>query len=545
MISYCIKSRYVFPGNAPAPFPASVLIEDDKIAAVVSYGEEGAFISERTQVIDCKDRLVMPGFVDAHTHFFYGALSASDHVCEDISASTSEEECAQMVFAYAKSHPDAKRIRGRGWFITNWDGAPLPTKKSLDQVLPDIPVYLQAADCHSYWLNSAALKECGIDPDMQVKSGYIGKLENGELSGLLVEMEACAPADAMYQSFEEDELKEIYRNFLKKAAASGITSMSEMMPSDYTRENQEKYKIIKGMEQSGELTVRLHIFTRLYNCRNYAQVFRLKKEFDSDYLRISGLKGFIDGVTETYTGYLLKPYTDWPDTCGIGVPVKSQDELNRCIIEANREGLPVRIHCIADGSVRMALNAFEASVRVNGKFPGNTIEHIENIDPADIPRFRELGVQPSMQPMHLLLDAGGKVQRIGKERIRYEWMTKTLLDSCGSLALGTDYPVVSMNPFDTLYAAVTRKNFDGSEAGCNPEEKLTMGEALKSYTYAAAAAYSRQNEVGSLEKGKFADLIVVSQNLFHIPEQEIRKSRVLLTMTGGKIVYRANDFRQP
>lgn len=533
---YCLKSKAVFTGESEKTIEGCVLVRRERILDVVPFGKEAEYIGEYTKVIDYGGRLLMPGFIDAHTHFFSGAIAASEHVCMEIADSTSEEECVRMVLEFAKAHPNEKRIRGHGWFVTNWGDAPLPTKASLDAVLPDIPVYLQAADVHSYWLNSAALKECGIMADMEVSSGYIGRLDNGELSGMLVEMEACEPADKMYRSFTEEELHEIYLDFLKKAARAGVTSMSEMSPGEYDEEHLNQYRAIRALEEQGQLSLRLHVFTKLYDTEDFSTALKWKENLDSDYLKISGVKGFVDGVVETYTGLLLEPYTDWPDTCGINVPIKPQEELTASVIRANKAGLPVRIHCIADGSVRMALDAFEASVKMNGRHLANTIEHVESIHPADIGRFKELGVIPSMQPIHMILDADGKINRIGKERIQYEWPVKTLLDDCGELALGTDYPVVDISPFDNIYAAVTRRFFDGKAATHNEWEKLSVGEALKAYTSGAARAYSREHEIGTLKKNMFADIIVLDRNLFEISAEDIPDTKIEMTMVGGKML---------
>lgn len=536
-VDYCLKSTAIFDGKSEAPFSGCVLISGNRIVDVVPIGEETAWVGEHTVYKDFGDKLIMPGLIDAHTHFFKGAITASDHVCTSIGDSKSEEECAQMIYQFAKAHPQEKRVRGSGWFITNWGDQPLPTKRSLDALLPDIPVYLQAADAHSYWLNSAALKECGVTTESKVESGYIGKFENGELDGMLVEFDACQYAERMFNSFSEEELEEIYEQFLEISAKNGITSMSEMLPDEYDRKTLEKYHLIKRMEQEEKMKVRLHVFPKMYDTPDFSTYLQWKKELDSDYFQISGVKGFIDGVAETYTGLLLEPYTDKPETCGINVPVKPQEDLNQAVKTANAAGIPVRIHCIADGSVRMALDALEASVKENGKNLHNTIEHIENIHPDDIGRFKELGVLPSMQPIHIILDADGKINRIGEERIKYEWPLQTLLQSYGELAIGTDYPVVDINPFDNIYAAVTRNFFDGSPASHNPEECLTMSQTLRAYTYDAADTYSRKEELGSLEKGKLADLIVIDQNLFTIPKEKIRESHVELTMLGGKIAY--------
>ena len=535
-----IKAKNLFTAESMELTSGCVVIAEDKIVDIVPLEQIDTYVGESTKIIDAKEGLVMPGLIDAHTHFFNGALANSEHVCNDIEKSTSEEDCARIIAEYAKAHPNEKRIRGRGWFITNWGTTELPTKASLDAVLPDIPVYLGAADCHSYWLNSAALKECGVTEDTEVSSGYIGKLPNGELSGMLVEMEACIYAEKKYREFSYEDQVEIFSDFMTKAASYGVTSLSEMIPGEYDDEHFIKYSIVKKLGDSGKAKTRLHLFTKLYDVDDYSVALDWKKKLDGPFLKLAGLKGFIDGVAETYTGLLLEPYTDKPDTCGIGVPAKPLNELKENVYRANAAGLPVRIHCIADGSVRMALDAFEyANSKCGDKALANTIEHIENIHPDDIDRFKKLHVIPSMQPIHMILDADGKITRIGEERIKYEWPLRSIVDSFGSVALGTDYPVVDINPFENIYSAVTRCNFDGSSATHNDWEKLSISEALMGYTAWAAKAYSRENEIGTLKKGMLADVVILDTNLLKVEPKEILNTKVLTTILNGKIVYEA------
>lgn len=535
-----VKAKNLFTAENLELTSGCVVIAEDKIVDIVPLEQIDTYVGESTKIIDAKEGLVMPGLIDAHTHFFNGALANSEHVCNDIEKSTSEEDCARIIAEYAKAHPNEKRIRGRGWFITNWGTTELPTKASLDAVLPDIPVYLGAADCHSYWLNSAALKECGVTEDTEVSSGYIGKLPNGELSGMLVEMEACIYAEKKYREFSYEDQMSIFSDFMTKAASYGVTSLSEMIPGEYDDEHFIKYSIVKKLGDEGRSKTRLHLFTKLYDVDDYSVALDWKEKLDGPFLKLAGLKGFIDGVAETYTGLLLEPYTDKPDTCGIGVPAKPLNELKENVYRANAVGLPVRIHCIADGSVRMALDAFEyANSKCGDKALANTIEHIENIHPDDIDRFKKLHVIPSMQPIHMILDADGKITRIGEERIKYEWPLKTIVDSFGSVALGTDYPVVDINPFENMYSAVTRCNFDGSSATHNEWEKLSIEETLLGYTAWAAKAYSRENEIGMLKKGMLADVVILDTNLLKVEPKEILNTKVLTTILNGKIVYEA------
>ncbi|MCI7304325.1 MAG: amidohydrolase [Clostridiales Family XIII bacterium] len=530
-----LKSKAIFNGRDKKVFSGAVAIRGNQILCAGEAAEE--LIGADTRVIDCGDKLVMPAFVDAHTHYFSGAISSSDHMCTEISQSQSEEECAEMIRQYALAHPDEKRIRGMGWFPANWQDAPLPTKASLDAAVPDRPVYLLAADAHTCWLNSKALAEAGITPDMKPKSGSVGVDEEGRMTGLLFEPEAYKPAMDKIMDIEPEIMKEINRDFIAGLNACGITSASEMMGDDYDAATYKKYDSIMRLEEDDELTLRLHIFGRMDGYTDFTKALDMQKRYASEKLRFSGVKGFIDGVTSTFTGLLLEPYADKPETCGIGVPLASWEDNKRYVTAANSYGLPVRLHCIADGSVRMALDLFQASIEKNGRHGlRNTVEHIETIHPDDIPRFAQLDVIPSMQPYHLTLDFNEKIRRVGEERCRWEWPHKTILNHGGQLAFGTDYPVVEYNPFPNIYSAVTRCDDDGNPTGVNPQECIGLDDTLIAYTSGAARAYSR-DDIGVLEEGKLADVIVVDRNLFAIDPMEIKDAAVEMTIMDGKIVF--------
>lgn len=223
----------------------------------------------------------------------------------------------------------------------------------------------------------------------------------------------------------------------------------------------------------------------------------------------------------------MEPYIDKPETCGEGLPLWPERKMKKEIIAANKAGIQVRLHCIADGSVRMALDLFEKSAEVNGEHGlRNTIEHIENIHPDDLDRFAELDVIPSVQPYHVTLAANGKVNQIGEKRARLQWPFRTLLEHEGALALGTDYPVVTIDPFTTIYAAVTRRDDDGKLTSTNPWEKISMADTLKAYTSGAARVYHVEDSMGTLEPGKMADIIVLSGDLFEVDKEEIRGMKV-------------------
>lgn len=532
-----LKSSRIFTALSGETISGGVAVRGNRIIAV---GQEAlALEGPDTEIRDYGNRLIMPAFIDAHVHYFVGAIAASDHMCDTLAATTSEADCVNMIKKFAEEHPDEKRVLGIGWFPANWGDAPLPTKKSLDDAIPDRPVYLIAADCHTFWMNTPALEETGITPDMKPRSGSIGLLENGELSGLLFEPDAFAPAMAQVMDLDPEIMKEVHRDFLHHINRCGVTSISEMSADDYTDTTHRNYTIVKEMDDAGDLTCRLHLYTKLDGYTDFSKALEYRKEFFSEKLRLNGVKGFIDGVTSTFTGLLLAPYSDRPETCGVGVPNVPESENTQYIIAANKAGLPVRLHCIADGSVRMALDMYEKSRNANGSQDFfNTVEHIENIHPADIPRFSELSVIPSMQPYHLTLDFNEKIRRIGEERCRYEWPHRSLLDAGAQLAFGTDYPVVDFDPFPNIYAAVTRCDDNGIPTGVNPQECITVAEALTAYTKTAALAYNR-DDIGILATGKLADIIVVDRDLLHIPHSEIPEASVLLTVMDGEIVYDA------
>lgn len=535
-----IKSNAIFTSTADSPFSGAIAIKKHTIIHIEENADLSYFIGEETQVLDYGDKLVMPGFVDAHVHFILGALIFSDHICKEIGEAKTESECVEIMKIFAQSHADEKRLIGIGWFPANWNSDVLPTKKSLDEAFPDTPVYLIAADFHTLWLNSKALEESGYRKNSKPKNneGEIGFFEDGSLNGLLFELGAFEPALKKIMDFDIFIMEEIFSNFLTYVTSCGVTSLSEMTGENYDEGSYRLYEIIKGLEDTQQLSARLFLYSRLKGYTDFSPALALKEKYNSDYFKLSGVKGLIDGVSSTFTALLLEPYTDRPDTCGIGVPLIPPSIMVQNIIAANKVGLPVRLHCIGDGAVRMGLDMFETSQKINDTHSFcNTIEHIESIHPSDIPRFKELNVIPSMQPYHLVLDQNEKIERIGLERCKWEWPHKSFLNEGATLAFGTDYPVVDMNPLLTIHAAITRKDDDGQETGINPEQCIRLSETLKAYTIGGAKAYGMAHKIGTLEKGKLADVVVLSHNLFDMTPEEILNTSVEATIVGGKLVY--------
>jgi hypothetical protein len=334
-------------------------------------------------------------------------------------------------------------------------------------------------------------------------------------------------------------MREIHRAFQRKLASFGVSAVSEMFADDYTDETSERYRQLLRLDETEGLCAQAFIYTKLFDYTDFTPFFQMQRDISSAHVHIAGVKGFIDGVTETYTGLLLEPYTDRPETCGDGLPLHPMEEMQQEILAANRAGIQVRLHCIGDGAVRMALDMYQRAVEQLGEQDlRNTIEHIENIHPDDLDRFAALHVIPSMQPYHLTLSNGGKVWRLGEERCKLEFPVRTIFDRGGALAIGTDYPVVTIDPFRTIYAAVTRCDDNGKPTGCNPDtEKLPLADVLRAYTIGAARVYHAEKTMGSIEPGKDANLLVLTKNLFEIPAEEILQTRVQVNYFEGKEVY--------
>ena len=534
---FIVKSKNVFTGTDCGPSPAAILVNGKNIEAVLPYEYQGY------PVFDYGESLIIPSFIDAHTHLFSGAIDASEFVCTDLGSCASEEECARMMADYAASHPDQKRLRGSGWFVGAWGDPSLPDKKSLDAFIDDRPVYLLCADSHSMWVNSKALEEMALPEDFDVPDGEVCRYENGEMTGLFLEPAAYAPAKAKYMEFSRDELIALHEEFQGKLAKYGISAVSEMMAPDYVPSEFENYEIIRDLENRGLMNSHVYVYTKLFGYTDFSSYFETKEKYDSSHLHIAGVKGFIDGVTETHTGLLLEPYTDMPDTCGDNVPLRAKELMQQEITAANKAGIQVRLHCIADGSVRMALDMYQASAAENDIVPlRNTVEHIENIHPDDIGRFKELGVVPSVQPYHLVLANNGSVIRLGKERCKYIFPNRTLYENSEDLAFGTDYPVVTMDPFVSIHAALTRCDDDGNPSGLNHEEqKLPLEVILKCYTINAARVYHCEDKMGSIEPGKMANFLVLSRNLFKAGPDEIEDTHVEVNYFEGREIYRYCD----
>lgn len=538
---YVIKSNCMFTGLEKEPYKGGVAVKGNKIVAVGPDMILDAVTDEDTKVYTFGDNLITPGLIEAHAHFIEGALAESKYSVENLEKCKSKEEVAAIVKKYHDEHPGLKKILGTGWFPGNWEDQTLPTKELLDEASPDIPVILTSADMHTGWLNSKGLEylELPEDPADWEYPELFGRDENGELTGLLFELAYTTYGIKKFTELDEKDNEEIRGNLFKIIAKCGVTMWDEV--SGHIPFRLFDFYDFKKLNDKGLLTMRLNWAAGLKKDGDYSEAFRLKEEAGDGLMRVNQIKGLIDGVTPTHTAFLSEPYTDDPTTCG-GDPDWTYEEYERGILAANAAGFGVRIHAIGDKAVRWCIDAYEKSNEVNdaaNKGIKNAIEHIETIIPEDIPRIGAAGIVASMQPEHLPQDNNDKLTRLGLERAKTEWAFKSIQDGGAVLAFGSDYPVATFSPFSGMYYAITRNSYEGEPTGFNPEEKLSLYDTLRAYTYGGAYVSDMEDEVGTLEVGKLADIAVLDRNLFTIDVEDIKSTQSILTMVDGKIVYEA------
>lgn len=528
-----ICSNAIFDGNSE-PKPGAVVVSKDRIVAVGKKEDVKSFIKSDTKIYEFEDQLVMPGFHDSHVHLILSGLYES---CVNLQDTDTEEEAAKMVGDFAEKTPDAPWVLGFSWFPGFWKNGEMPTRHTLDKYVVDRPVFLLNYEGHSCWVNSKALEICNIDKNTEdPEDGEIIRDEEGNPTGVLLEGAMSLVSDAL--SLTESQQKIVIKKLLSKAASCGVTSIRDMQ--FFLGQNLGDISIYKELEEKGELTARLHVCPGLGGDLEYIE--KLRKEYNSSKIKIAGLKQFLDGVPATYTAYLCDPYSDKPETKG--KPTISLEKLKELVIKADEKDFAVCLHACGDGAVRMGLDAIEAARKVNGKKDTrHSIEHVEVIHPDDIERFEELDVIASMQPEHLISDKYFANHpyplRLGPDRTRYTWAFKTLLKNNIKIVFGSDCPVVDLNPMQGIFRAVTRVHDDGKpEGGWNPEQKLSVLEALHAYTVEPAYAVKREHELGTLKPGNLADIIVLEKNLFNIPSEEIIDTKTLLTIVNGEIVYK-------
>lgn len=530
-----IKSNAIFDSVAERPYAGFVAVTGNRIVGAGKTEEADQYISRDTQVYNYENQLVMAGFHDSHSHLLMAGMFRT--YINLIDAKSEEEAVLMVKKAADQSQEKEGWIVGFSWYHVFWENKTLPTRKSLDKYFPNRPVFLVNAEAHGAWVNTKALEIAGITKETPDPfGGEIARDEEGEATGFLYES-AAGLVGKYALVFTPEEEKVLIRAYQEGAKEYGITAVNDVQP--YFHGNMGNLDVYSEMDKSGELTVRIHAAPDLLGNLDEAETWR--NRYRSDKLRVEHLKQFLDGVSTTHTALVLEAYADAPDNYGI--PLTDTEAIKNAVPEAHKRGFSVKLHSCGDKSARMALDFYENAINLYGKNQArHAIEHIEMIQAEDIPRFGELGIIPSVQPEHLALTQTFAENpypvTLGKERADRTWPLKSLYDSAGLLAIGSDCPVVDNNPFLEIYRGVTRLHNDGKpEGGWNPGEKLSLYEVLRSYTYGSAYGVGREDELGTLEAGKLADIVVIDRNLFEVDPEELKTAKVDMTIMDGKVIY--------
>lgn len=516
-----------------------------QVTAVGSNDDIAAYIGPETEVVELNGRFVMPGFIEGHGHYL--GLGRSKQIL-DLSGVKNWDEVVSMVAVAVDKAQPGEWIFGRGWHQDKWDRVPedavdgVPVNTTLSAVSPDNPVLLGHASGHAAFANDAALAAAGVgndtaDPD----GGTIVRDANGKATGLLRETAQRLLNDAVeaYEARltpEETEQRLREQVFLagQEALAHGVTSFHDAGASF------ETIDFFKRLESEGALPVRLYVMVRRQSNEEMdamLPVYRMVAE-GNDFLTVRSIKRQIDGALGAHGAWLLAPYEDLPSTAGLVLEPVEDIEATADI--AIKHGFQVNTHAIGDRANRETLDIYERAFEragVDGKPLRWRVEHAQHIDPADVPRFAGLGVIAAMQGIHCTSDGPWVPTRLGEERTRltsYPW--RDLIDSGAIIGNGTDVPVEPIDAISSYYASVSRMTKNGSKF--YPEQVMTRQEALQSYTINNAYAAFEEDIKGSLTPGKLADMVVLSQDLLTVAEDQLPATRVEMTILGGAIVYR-------
>lgn len=536
-----ITNARIYTINPESKWAEAVAIRGEKIVAVGDRKRIDAYRGPSTKVIDAEQRLVLPGFTDCHIHFMDGSLGLTR---VDLNGASTVEEIQKRVKAYADAHPNEPWIQGMGWVYPTFGPTALPNKKILDDVVPDRPVYLVAYDGHSSWANSKALAMAGIDRNTaDPPNGKIVRDEKGEATGALKEAAGDLIAAKIPKPTRAERL-EALRKGIHEANKVGLVRVHS------AGQDFEYLDLYDELRKNSELTLRFYISYFLdppgLTPEIMTKIESARKQYNDDWISGGAVKTMLDGVVEAHTAAMLDPYTDDPSVSG--KLFWDPDKYKTTIAELDKDGLQIFTHAIGDKAVRLALDAYQNATAVNHTNDARPrVEHIETISAQDIDRFGKLGVIASMQPLHSYPDEDTLdvwARNIGPERAKRAWVWRSIEAKGGALAFGSDWPVVTLNPWPGVHTALTRQTDEGKpDYGFVPQQRLGLEDTLRAYTLGAAFAGRREKTEGSIETGKLADLIMIDRNLFQIEPTEIGKTKVLLTMVGGKVVYESPDWK--
>ena len=530
-IDLILVNGKIWTGVPQQPWAEAIAIAGERILKIGPGNELQQVATDQTQIIDLKGRFVLPGFNDAHVHFRNGGASLLAIQLRD---AKDEAELAARIKAKVTTLQPGEWITGGHWDHEVWPSQKLPNKTMIDSVSAENPVLISRLDGHVALANSLALMLAGVDQNTPDPQG--GKIERnsvtGEPTGILWD-EAIGLVGRVIPAETSEQVRQAILAALKHAAEVGVTSIQD-------NSSQLDFQIYQELDQAGELSVRVCVWRPAATLEHFRAI-GLKSPFGNSRLKLGPLKVFADGSMGAGSALFFEPYADEPTTSGLAIYPEA--DLVQLIQQIDAAGLQIATHAIGDKANHLVLNAYEQALKQSGRHNArHRIEHAQVVTAADLSRFAELAVIASIQPSHCIDDMRWAEKRIGTARCKNAYRFKSFETANAKIAFGTDWPVESLNPMLGLYAAVTREFAEGGPAGgWFPEEKITLAKAIEYYTFGSAYAEFSENEKGTLEAGKLADLVVLSNNLFEIDPSAILETKVLMTMVGGKVVFKGEE----
>lgn len=523
----------IWTGDAERPWAEAVAARDEQIVAVGSRDDVAKLIGDETQVIDAGDGLVVPGLIDSHIHLIDGGLRLASVQLRD---AKSRVEFVRRLGEYAKTQPAGAWITGGDWDHSLWGGE-LPSRDWLDEVTPNNPVWINRLDGHMSLANTAAMRAAKVGDDVKdVEGGEIVRDAAGRPTGIFKD-NAMVVIDRAQPDNSTQQLLDATVAAMDYLAERGVTAVHHLGTF-------RQLEIFRIAQKRGLLK------TRIYACTPLEQWQRLADEIKSrgrgdEWLKIGGLKGYVDGSLGSHTAAFLAPFSDAP--ADRGLLVNTAEDLESWTAGADRAGLQVVVHAIGDRAIQLQLDVFERVAATNGPRDRRfRIEHAQHIAPQDIPRFEKLSVIASMQPYHAIDDGRWAERMIGAERSETTYAFRSLLDTGARLAFGSDWYVAPPTPLEGIYAAVTRRTLDDKHpGGWVPQQKISVEEALRAYTTGAAYSAFSEASLGALTPGKLADMVVLERNLFDVPPEELNTVPISATIVGGKVMYRKSAAETP
>lgn len=520
----------IHTGDEASPTAEAVAIKDGLITAVGSRKALERQTGPQTEQIDLDGAAMFPGFVDGHAHLLGVGMRELTLNLEGVG---SIDELVEIVSANVAESAPGDVVYGRGWIETGWPEGRFPTRDDLDPASPENPVILVRADGHALVANSAALARANIDAaTADPAGGRIERSASGRPTGILID-NAMNLAEALLASPTDAQKQEAYVAGAGVYAAYGWTGLHNMSVDPNDRE------LIERLSDEGVIGV------RVYNALDPSGLEALAvsgpRSSRNGRVITRAVKLYMDGALGSRGAALLAPYADQPDTSGL--LLMTPEEGAALLTKAKQAGVQLCTHAIGDRGNRLVLDLYEAALAgADASSLRWRVEHAQIVDPADIPRFAQLGVIASMQPSHAIGDLFFAPARLGPDRLDGAYAWRSLLDSGATIVGGSDAPVERGDPVIEFYAAVARRGLDGTQTDdWRPAQKVTRAEALKMFTSAPAYASFREHDLGTIEPGKRADFTVLSKDILTVPEAEIRDAKPVMTVVDGEILWRAAD----